>query len=279
MFIIVISIIPGRAGVGASFFVTAASFIWAIVVLTMWRREPQRAAVHGEDMWGAIRAGYQYTIHSPANRAILLRVFTFIVPAVVMWSQVPIIATGLLGVTKGADPHSNAELRASAMLFAFVGLGAVFGVLVMPGLQKRYKIDPVVNVCTAFFASGLIILSFIHHMWLALIVMVFLGINWVIIPTNFNTATQTSVPLWVKGRAISFYLTVLFGSFAIGGAIWGRVTQHFTVGTHSGISTSLLIGGVSMAVMLVLAKWFPLTLNEGMNLAPAFAGAGEAGFS
>src|SRR5438309_7626345 len=33
------------------------------------------------------------SIWSPANRAILLRVFTFIVPAVVMWAQMPIIAT------------------------------------------------------------------------------------------------------------------------------------------------------------------------------------------
>ena len=74
-------------------------------------------------------------------------------------------------------------------------------------------------------------------LWLAAIILVFLGVNWVIIPTNFNTATQKSVPLWVKGRAISFYLTVLFGSFAIGGALWGKVT------TQTSIQTSLLLGG------------------------------------
>ena len=45
---------------------------------------------------GAIRAGFRYTIHSPANLAILVRVLTFIVPAVVIWSQVPIIATSQL---------------------------------------------------------------------------------------------------------------------------------------------------------------------------------------
>ena len=148
-----------------------------------------------------------------------------------------------------------------------MGLGAIFGVLIMPGLHKRFKIDPVVNVCTALFAMGLIVLSFIHHMALAWIVMIFLGINWVIIPTNFNTATQTSVPLWVKGRAISFYLTVLFGSFAIGGKVWGPLSSA------TSIHTSLIVGGVSMAAFLVLAKWFPLTINEGLDLTAAFAGA------
>src|SRR5690606_16800234 len=66
--------------------------------LWRWKRPAQRAAVAGERLWDGIRAGFLYTVHSPANRAILLRVFAFIVPAVVIWSQVPIIATGQLGI-------------------------------------------------------------------------------------------------------------------------------------------------------------------------------------
>jgi MFS family permease len=253
-FILVIAFLPGFHGVGASFLLSALTFIGAVWVLARWKRPHQRAAIHGEEMWGAIKAGFQYTVHSPANRAMLLRVFTFIVPAVVFWSQVPPIA-GQLGLSSGTH---------YAMLFAFMGIGAIFGVLLMPGLHARYKIDPVVNVCTLFFSLGLIAMAFVHHLWLAAIILVFLGVNWVIIPTNFNTATQKSVPAWVKGRAISFYLTVLFGSFAIGGALWGRVT------TATSISTSLLAGGTSMALLLCLAKWFPLTVNEGLDLSPAF---------
>ena len=286
LFILVVSVpgLQGRFGVGATFLLTAASFVATIVVLWRWKRPPQRAAVHGEEMWDAIAAGWRYTIHSPANRAILLRVLTFIVPAVVLWSQVPIIAVRQLD----RDPaiqriHHRLEIgeitakeqnkllgerqeRVSALLFAFVGMGAIVGVLLMPGLHGRYRIDPVVNVCIALFASGLIALSLVHVLWLAAPILLFLGVNWVIIPTNFNTATQKSVPPWVKGRAISFYLTVLFGSFAVGGAIWGPLTQS------SSISTSLRVGGISMAAMLVLAYWFPLTLNEGLDLGPAFAG-------
>ena len=259
LFIVVVYFMHGTTGVGVTFLLTALSFISAVWVLWRWKRPPQRAAVHGEEIWGAIYAGYRYTIYSPANRAILLRVFTFIVPAVVMWSQVPIIATRQLHMGE----------QSYALLFAFVGMGAVLGVFLMPGLHARYKIDPVVNVCTALFALGLIALSLVHTLWAAALIMVFLGINWVIVPTNFNTATQKSVPAWVKGRAISFYLTVLFGSFAVGGAIWGRVT------THESISVSLLLGGTSMLALLALAYWFPLTLNEGLDLAPAHSGAPE----
>lgn len=257
LFIVVVYFLHGTTGVGVTFLLTGLSFVSAVWVLWRWKRPPQRAAVHGEEVWGAIYAGYRYTVYSPANRAILLRVLTFIVPAVVMWSQVPIIATRQLHMGE----------QSYALLFAFVGMGAVLGVFLMPGLHARYKIDPVVNVCTALFGLGLIALSFIHTLWAAAFIMIFLGINWVIIPTNFNTATQKSVPSWVKGRAISFYLTVLFGSFALGGAIWGRVT------THTSISTALLLGGVSMTLLLSLAYWFPLTLNEGLDLAPVHTGA------
>lgn len=269
LFIVVVTIVPGDRGAGVSFILTALSFIAAVWIMYRWKRPPQRAAVHGEEIWSAIRAGFWYTVHSPANRAILLRVLTFIVPAVVIWTQMPIIATNQLHIIQRNDPNYAQEMqRISALLYAFVGMGAIFGVFLMPGLHGRYKIDPVVNACTALFALGLIALSFVHTLSLAAIILVFLGINWVIIPTNFNTATQKSVPAWVKGRAISFYLTVLFGSFAIGGAIWGRVATHWN------IETALLLGGLSMAVMLLLAYWFPLTLNEGLDLAPAY-GPGE----
>jgi MFS family permease len=265
LFIVVVTIIPGDRGAGVSFILTALSFVAAVWVMYRWKRPPQRAAVHGEEMWSAIRSGFWYTVHSRANRAILLRVLTFIVPAVVIWMQMPIIATKQLHMINSNDPNYAQEMqRISALLYAFVGTGAIFGVFLMPGLHGRYKIDPVVNACTALFALGLILLSFVHTLWLAAIILVFLGINWVIIPTNFNTATQKSVPAWVKGRAISFYLTVLFGSFAVGGAIWGRVATHWN------IETALFIGGLSMGVMLLLAYWFPLTLNEGLDLGPAY---------
>ena len=259
LFILVVTLIPGNPGAGISFMLAGASFLAATWVLFSWKRAPQRAALAGEQMWDAIRAGFRYTVYSPANRAILLRVATFIIPALVIWSLVPIIATNQLGYLAQSELERQ---RISALLFAFMGIGAIFGVFLMPGLHGRYKIDPVVNVCTFLFGSGLVILSFVHSLALAAIIFVFLGINWVIIPTNFNTATQKSVPAWVKGRAISFYLTVLFGSFAVGALLWGKFTH-----AH-GIHATLLTGGIVMLACLILAKWFPLTVNEGKDLSP-----------
>ena len=43
LFIFVITFVPGRTGVGVSFLLTAASFVWAIWVLASWKRPPQCA--------------------------------------------------------------------------------------------------------------------------------------------------------------------------------------------------------------------------------------------
>jgi MFS family permease len=278
LFMIAMLIWKGKNGISASYLLVALTFVGVTAVLLAWKRPPERAAVHGERFWGALKSGLQYTVHSWANVAILLRVFTFIVPALVLLSQLPILAKQLHVGPVGF-----------ALLMAFFGTGAILGVFMMQDLQRRFSLDGAVNGCTAMFAACLILLSWIcqssisrtsgqlayveahplqnHHAWLADLVMFALGINWVIVPTNFNVATQTSVPGWVKGRALSMYLTVLWGSFAIGAAIWGPVVE-----AH-GFPTALLSGGIVMAGLLVmLAKTFPLTLTAGQDLSPALKG-------
>lgn len=245
----------GVHGIAATFLLTAATFVGIIGVLYFWKRPPERAAVKGEKFWGALHAGLKYTVHSRANLAILLRVVTFIIPALALWAQFPTIAHQLKLSPKGFS-----------FMLVCLGSGAVFGVFIMQDLQRRFSIDGAVNVCTAMFALGLILLSFIRIAWIADFVMFFLGVNWVIVPTNFNVATQVSVPAWVKGRALSMYLMVLWGSFALGAAIWGRVT------VATSLPKSLFDAGILMAALLVLAKWFPLTLNRGVDLSPAYKG-------
>jgi hypothetical protein len=124
-----------------------------------------------------------------------------------------------------------------------------------------------VAICTAVFGLALMGLSQckgqLANIWFAGPLAAVVGFNWVIVPTNFNIATQRSVPGWVKGRAIAMYMTVLFGSFAVGSPIWGRVA------TKVGISNASLIAGALVVAGVLLAKFFPLTRARGMDFTPA----------
>ncbi len=50
------------------------------------------------------------------------------------------------------------------------------------------------------------------------------GGAWMIVMATFNTATQTSVPPWVRARALAMHTLCALGSFAIGSALWGALS-------------------------------------------------------
>ncbi|HSI33335.1 MAG: MFS transporter [Phycisphaerae bacterium] len=280
---------------GTSFVLNAVAFVGVVWVLARWDRAPQKPPVHRETLWGATVTAFRYTAHSPALRAILVRVAAFILCAVIVWAQLIIIAKRQLAT--GATPelkNANGE-NIYYILMACVGAGAVAGVMFMPRMDKRFSTEGMVKLCTAVFGLALIGLSQcrgpLASIWLAAPLAIVIGFNWVIVPTNFNIATQKSVPNWVKGRAIAMYMTVLFGSFAVGSPIWGGLASSLqeahnksriadvvaaggdpkSVDTKDGfgISMAALTAGSLIILGLLLVKRFPLSRAVGQDFAPA----------
>jgi hypothetical protein len=74
--------------------------------------------------------------------------------------------------------------------------------------------------------------------------------------STYNTATQTSVPPWVRARAVSLHTLCALGAFAIGSAFWGALSDI------AGLTPALLVGMAAMAAGLLLARPFPLRMGE-----------------
>ena len=51
------------------------------------------------------------------------------------------------------------------------------------------------------------------------------GAAWMSVTSTFNTATQTSVPPWVRARAVAMHTLCALGSFAVGSAVWGALSD------------------------------------------------------
>jgi MFS family permease len=270
---------------GTSFVLNAVAFIGVVWVLARWKRGPQKQAGHRETMWGATKTAFAYTAHSPALRSILIRVAAFILCAVIVWAQLIIIAKRQLATGATPELKSSHGENLYYILMACVGAGAVVGVIFMPKMDKRFSTEGMVAICTALFGVALIGLSQctgrFANIYLAGALSLVIGFNWVIVPTNFNIATQRSVPGWIKGRAIAMYMTVLFGSFAVGSPIWGSVATRLSDPNVPGvgISRAALIAGTLILAGLVLVKPFPLTRARGQDFGPAgrtLAGAAPA---
>jgi hypothetical protein len=73
--------------------------------------------------------------------------------------------------------------------------------------------------------------------------------------STFNTATQTSVPMWVRARALAMHTLCALGSFAICSAFWGALSDI------TSLSFALSVAAACMAAGLLLAKPFPLRMG------------------
>ena len=246
------------AGKGAAFLATALSLTGVIWVLAKWKPAERKRAAHPETVMGAVQTGFRYTWFSPRLIAILTRVFLFIVCAGI----VPIFA----GIICKKNPTTLHGDSGAAILMVCFGVGAILGVYVMQPLQRKFGVEETVVVGTVLFGLAAIAVAKMASLWLGCSAMMVAGFNWVIIPTNFNVATQLAVPAWVKGRAMGMYVLVLWGSFAVGSAVFG------TISTAEGPRTALLAAGIGVIVGTVAIFWLRLVPRTVEDYAPAKRG-------
>jgi MFS family permease len=143
-----------------------------------------------------------------------------------------------------------------------LGTGAVGAGLIIGRLRARVGLEPIVAWGCVIFALAMVVSAFVP--W-ALVVYAFLvlgGGAWMAVMSTFNTATQTSVPPWVRARALAMHTLCALGSFAFGSAFWGAVSDLF------GLSFALCVAAATMAAGMALAKHFPLRMGDTQEVTP-----------
>jgi MFS family permease len=241
------------AGKGFAFLITAISVLGVCWVLWRWEPAPRRKPTHPEGIWGAIGGGFRYARHSPRLGAILARVFLFIFFAGVLPTFAAVIGRKVLKVGDGGV----------TFMMACLGAGAIVGVYYMQPLQRRMGIERSVALCTAVYGLAMLSVALTPSLLIACIAMLIAGFNWVIVPTNFNIATQLAVPAWIKGRAMGMYVLVLWGSMAAGPAVFGKI------GDHVGPRMALASAGLGVLAASVLILWLRLVPKTVEDFAPA----------
>ena len=78
-------------------------------------------------------------------------------------------------------------------------------------------------------AAVMAALVFAPPKWLAVLLLVVLGMGWITALTTFNSVAQAILPNWVRGRGLAVYLTVFNGAMAAGSLGWGLVAREIGV--------------------------------------------------
>jgi MFS family permease len=246
-------LLVAAAGPGPTFLLNAASFLGVLTVLYRWRRPEEEAVLPAERVWGAMSAGLRYVRHAPEVLAVIIRGSVFVFCGSSLWALIPVVAR--VDLKQGPAGYG--------LLLAALGIGAVAGAMVLPRLKRNNSTDLVVAGATLVFAAATATLGYVREFWVLFAAMLLAGGAWLTLLSSLNVAVQTSVPSWVRARAISVYMLMFFGGLSLGSALWGAVAERF------GVPRALLASSIGIVVGLLATLRFHLRSGEGLNLAPS----------
>ena len=138
------------------------------------------------------------------------------------------------------------------LLVTVVGVGALTGALTLAALSNRVRRGRLFLLSAFAFAMLLIVFSLVRVMWLAVIVLVFLGLTMMINGALANGILQSIVPDELRGRVMAAYVFVYVGFGPIGALLTGAIANVVNVDWAIGL------GGAVMLLYSVWAFWrFP----------------------
>jgi MFS family permease len=242
-----------RWGPAFAYLLNALSFLSVIVVFALWRRAPPPSTLPAERFMGAMRAGIRYTRSSPEFRGILLRALSFFLFANASWSLLPLIAK----VELGGGP------RTYGVLLGAVGVGAIIAALLLPNVRRHVSRGTQVLVATLIYSVTMLALAWIRNEPILVLAMLVSGAAWMAILSALQVSAQTSVPGWVRARALSVYIMVFSGGLFVGSVFWGWIATRF------GISPALTAAAGCSALAALATSRIDLKGKDPAGLMPS----------
>src|SRR5690606_36172763 len=149
-----------------------------LAVLFTWKRPQAVSTLPPEHSFGAMKAGYRYTRHSPAMRLVLIRAVGVFLFGSALWAMLPLIARRELGL----------DAAGYGALLGCMGAGAVVGALLLKRLRKKVPANTISVGATLLFALSTLVLAVATNQWIAGAVMFAAGLAWIGMLTSLNLA-------------------------------------------------------------------------------------------
>ena len=230
--------------------VFAIAAVGVLALLQSVRLYPPRAhalsRLPAERLWGGMLSALRFARHSDTVLAQLVRTGAYSAAGSALWALLPVIAQRSLGL--GAAGYG--------FLIGCLGVGAVVAGLFVGRMRQRWGLERLVGIGTVLYALVMAVAAVVRVPAVVYLAAVVAGGCWMSVMSTYNTATQTSVPPWVRARATALHTLFALGSFAIGSAFWGALSDLI------GLAGALGLAATAMAAGLLLARPFPLRMGE-----------------
>lgn len=224
-------------GIAAAFVVNGVSYFALIAAMIVVRLNPTAEKTTQErHVWREMGAGINYILAHPAIRALLLIIAVASVFGRGALEMMPAFADGVFG-------RGSVGL---ATLTSAIGAGAVVSGLAMSRGVEWLNIR-IIRV--AVIVAGMLIasLGLIEQFWIAVTVVVLLGIILSLCGVGSQILIQTLVDDEVRGRVSSFWGMIAFGGTALGSLLVGTAANFW------GLQDVVFVAGMACSAAALLA--------------------------
>jgi len=210
-----------------------------VMVVAVRSLKPRERALPGvpERLFSGVQSGLRYARHSPSLRAFILRTLAFTACASALWALLPIVARDQLGLGAGGY----------GFLFGTFGVGAVIGAITIPRQLRQRSLNRVVYAGTMLWAMSCLLIASTTSTVFAAAGTFGAGAAWVTVHASLSAGTQSSVPGWVRARAVAMNLVAVQACLAFGSPAWGAIAAW----TDTRVAIALSAIALFVLIMMV----------------------------
>ncbi len=227
-------------GEGWCFLTNGASFLAVIAgLLAMRDLPPPTKGPARESMGARLHEGFRFAATHEGVRALLSLLALTALAGLPFGTLMPVFASTIL--------HGDA--RTLGFLMGAPGLGAVLAGLVLASHRGTSSYRLIAGAC-GMFGVLLVLFSQARTLWLAIAILIPIGVASMIQLTATNTLIQAMIPDALRGRVMAIWFMIFMGFAPVGSVIAGSIT------TTLGPCLVIAVGGAVCALgAIVFARW------------------------
>lgn len=229
-------------GPGWCFALNGASFTAIIAGLLLMRLRPATRTTQAKSIWGELAAGLRFVRSNRLVLALIGSVGLVGVFAMGMMTLLPAWAVEVLG----GDVTTNGYLVSAR------GLGALASALMLALLGKWKVRGKLWTIGSFLLPTMLFAFAWTRRLPLSLGVLAAVGWSHMVMMNSSNAMVQSQVPDELRGRVMSVFTLVFFGSMPLGSLLAGAAAETF-----SEPPTVMLAAGALLACALVAWLFLP----------------------
>jgi MFS family permease len=215
--------------------ITYAGVLTGLLLMNPREIRRQERPEHHPPVLESLREGVAYALRAPLVLWCLVLLGGLATFGFNFQILLPLFATQVLEL--GADGYG--------VLFAMVGVGSLSGSLTLAFMRQRRAV-PLMLAGGGVFSVLLFALGLSRAVWLAAPLFMATGYFAMLMINTINATVQANVTDALRGRVMSFYVTVFAGSAPIGGLFAGGVAEAW------GTPAAFLAGAVGSAAVVLL---------------------------